>query len=255
MKINSENFTHNSHDLFYRSAGDGATTLIMLHGLAGDSRLFHNQIKYFSQIFRVIAPDLPGHGSSVNCPISSMNDYVDAVDAIIRRENIRDPIILGHSMGGAVAMNYYFKNRNRVKALMLVSTSARFKVKPENIKDAETNFESFYESLVKGTFAIKPDVFLAAAKNGIHPAQKDGILRGLKICSAINFTEKLKEITVPVLLLGNRYDPVLPIELTVETGERIKGSKTVIFDMKGHVPFFEESHNFNREIESFINSL
>jgi pimeloyl-ACP methyl ester carboxylesterase len=227
----------------------------MLHGLAGDSRLFHNQIRYFSPSFRVIAPDLPGHGNSGNCPACSMDDYVDTVNAIIERENSGSSIILGHSMGGAVAMNYFFKNKSRVKSLILVSTSARFRIKPENIKAAEADFDAFYESFVKGTFSRKNELFLSAAKSGINPDMKKGILKGLEICSAINFTEKLKEITVPALLLGNRYDPILPVELTTETGKNIKGSKTVIFDKSGHVPFFEEPETFNREVESFINSL
>ena len=98
-------------------------------------------------------------------------------------------------------------------------------------------------------------MFLSAAKNGILPGQINGILKGLEICSSIDFTEELKEITVPTLLLGNRYDTVLPIELTIETGKKIKDATTIILDKKGHVPFFEESRIFNMEIESFINSI
>lgn len=255
MKIKSEYLTYKNHELFYRSAGDGPFALVMIHGLAGDSRLFHNQIKYFSPMLRIIAPDLPGHGNSLNYSVNAMSDYIDALHAIMENEKITNSIILGHSMGGAAAINYYLKNKSRVKALILVSTSGRFHIKPENIKAADINFDIFYESLVKGTFSRKKEIFLAALKNGINPDLKKGILKGLEICSTLNFTEKLQEITVPVLLLGNRHDPILPADLTEETGKAIKGSKIIIFDKKGHVPFFEEPEIFNMEVESFINSL
>lgn len=255
MKIKSEYLTYKNHELFYRSAGEGPLSIVMIHGLAGDSRLFHNQIKYFSPMLRVIAPDLPGHGNSLNYSVSAITDYIDALHAIMEKEKISNSIILGHSMGGAAAINYFLRNKSSVKALILVSTSARFNIKPENIKYADNNFDFFYESLVKGTFSRKKEIFLAALKNGINPDLKKAILNGLEICSTLNFTEKLKEITVPVLLLGNRYDPILPIELTIETGKNIKESKIIIFDKKGHVPFFEEPEIFNMEVESFINSL
>lgn len=255
MLKKAEYLIHNSQELFYRSAGDGPISLVMIHGLAGDSRLFHNQFKYFSTMFRIITPDLPGHGNSKKYLVNNLDDYVEALDAIIEKEKIRNFIILGHSMGGSVAIHYYTRHKNKVKALILVSTSSRFNIDQESVKAAEKNFDFFYESLVKNSFSRKAGMFLAAAKNGIPELHKKGILKGLEICSTIDLSEETKKIKVPVLLIGNRYDQVLPIDLTADTGRNIAGSKTVILEKKGHVPFFEESEIFNTEIEAFINSI
>lgn len=255
MSKKSEYLIHNNQELFYRSAGEGPIALVMIHGLAGDSRLFHNQIKYFSPLFRIIVPDLPGHGNSKKYSANVIADYVDALNAIIEKEKVKTSIILGHSMGGAIAINYYLKHKSRVTALILISTSSRFNIDQETIKAAENNFDFFYESLVKGSFSRKSGIFLAAAKKGIPELQKTGIIKGLQMCSTIDLSESIKEIEVPVLLIGNKHDTVLPIELTSDTGKNIRDSKIIIMDKKGHVPFFEESETFNSEVETFINSL
>ncbi|MFA5519519.1 MAG: alpha/beta hydrolase, partial [Spirochaetota bacterium] len=215
MSKKSEYLTHNNQELFYRTAGSGSTALVMIHGLAGDSRLFHNQIKYFSPMFRIIAPDLPGHGNSKNYLINVIDDYDNALNTILEKEKIKSSIILGHSMGGAVAINYYIKHKNRVKALILVSTSSNFNIHEEAVKAAEKDFYLFYESLIKNSFSKKAGIFLAAAKNGISELHKAGIIKGFKICSTVDLSEKVKEIEVPVLLIGNKQDNMLPIEHTV----------------------------------------
>lgn len=255
MSKKSEYLTHNNQELFYRTAGNGSTALVMIHGLAGDSRLFHNQIKYFSPMHRIIAPDLPGHGNSKEYTITTLDDYDDALNAILEKEKIKNSIIIGHSMGGAVAINYYFKHKSRVKALILVSTSSSFNINEEAVKAAEKDFYLFYESLIKNSFSKKAGLFLAAAKNGISELHKTGIIKGLKVCSTVDLSEKVKGIEVPVLLIGNKEDNMVPIEHTADTGKNIKNSKIVIMDKKGHVPFFEESEIFNTEVEAFINSL
>ena len=255
MSKKSEYLTHNNQELFYRTAGNDSTALVMIHGLAGDSRLFHNQIKYFSPMFRIIAPDLPGHGNSKNYLINTIDDYDNALNAILEKERIKNSIILGHSMGGAVAINYYIKHKSKVKALILVSTSSNFNINEKAVKAAEKNFYLFYESLIKNSFSKKAGIFLAAAKNGISELHKAGIIKGFKICSTIDLSEKVKKIEVPVLLIGNKEDALIPIEHTSNTGKNIKNSKMVIMDKKGHVPFFEESEIFNTEVEAFINSL
>lgn len=255
MPVKSEYYTTNSRKLFYRTGGDGPTALVMIHGLAGDSRLFHNQIKYFSSFYRTIAPDLPGHGKSDNFTDSTLQDWSDALHGIIEKEKIENSFIIGHSMGGAVAVDYYFKHRDSVKALILVSTTAKFNIAPGDIESAANDFTSFYELLIKKSFYRKPEILLSAAKNHMSREHQAGIIKGLQIFSNLDFTDKLKEINVPVLLAGNRFDSVVPAELTEDTGKKIKDSKTVILEKKGHVPFFEDSSIFNMEIEKFISQL
>lgn len=256
MKINSNYIKIKEKEIFYRSSGENScNSLILIHGLAGDSRLFHNQLKYFANTCRVIAPDLPGHGKSGTCEFCSISDYSAVIESIVKHEALDKPVILGHSMGGAVALQYCISNKEKVKALILVSTAHRFDINKETIALAEDDFENFYKSLITGSFSRKAGLFLMAIQNGIPEELKKTILDDLRICSTVNFGNNLHEIEVPVLIMANRNDGVLDPGLTAEMGQKIPGSKLLLLDSSGHVPFFEESESFNPEVEQFMDKI
>ena len=134
MTIESNYIKINGNETFYRSSGlNKNNPLLLIHGLAGDSRLFHNQLKHFAPHCRVIAPDLPGHGKSEASEINSLSAYSGILNSIISNENFKNIILLGHSMGGAVALHYYLAHKEKIKALILVSTAHKFNINEQTI--------------------------------------------------------------------------------------------------------------------------
>jgi esterase len=105
--------------LFFRESGEGEP-LIILHGLFGSSDNWYSHAKTFAQYFKVYLIDQRNHGQS---PHSSDFNYktltVDLED-FLKEHSIKDPIILGHSMGGKTAMNFAVKNPNQLKSLIVV---------------------------------------------------------------------------------------------------------------------------------------
>ncbi len=256
MAIETDYIIYKDKRIFYRSGGrDKTNPLILIHGLAGDSRLFHNQLKFFASYCRVIAPDLPGHGKSEAFDNNTVSLYSEAVNGIIEYEGLENIILLGHSMGGAMAIQYYLANRARVKALILVSTSHKFNIDAADPAKAEENFESFYKSLITGSFSKKAGIFLMASQNSISETLKNALVTDLKICAGIDFGDNLSEIKIPALIIANRDDAVLDSGLTEEMSKKIEGSRLVIFNNSGHVPFFEESTSFNLEVKKFMETI
>lgn len=245
-----------SRKIYYRISGaQNSRTIIFVHGLAADSRFFHNQLKNFGISLRVIAIDLPGHGRSRNPGELSAELYSRSIEEVIRKENIKSYILAGHSLGGAVCLEHYKNNRDKIEALILISTAPKIPVSGEMINRALTDFSSFFNEMLESIFHKKAGIFILAAKKTISEDEKSIITDDLRICRGMDYTDLLGSITIPVLILANRYDSMIPSELTEAMQEKIAGSRLVVFENKGHIPFFEESEEFNTAVTDFLTSI
>jgi esterase len=110
--------------LFYRESGQGEPILI-LHGLFGSSDNWLTQAKILSKQYHVYLLDLRNHGQS---PHSDMFDYPSMVDDLkefIQEYGIQNPVVIGHSMGGKVAMNFALAHSDKLAKLIVVDISPR----------------------------------------------------------------------------------------------------------------------------------
>jgi pimeloyl-ACP methyl ester carboxylesterase len=112
-------------DLFCHEFGEGQPLLI-LHGLLGIS---DNWVSFGKRIsdegFRVIIPDQRNHGRSPHHRIFNYYALVDDLVEFMEAKDIRNPVVMGHSMGGKVAMRYTLENPGLVKKIVVVDTSLR----------------------------------------------------------------------------------------------------------------------------------
>lgn len=242
--------------IYYRISGaENSRTIVFVHGLAADSRFFHNQLKFFGNSLRVIAIDLPGHGRSRNPGELSAEIYSRSIEHVIQKENIGRYILAGHSMGGAVCMEHYKNNNCKIEALILISTAPKIPVTQEMVDRSINDFNSFFDQMLASIFFKKAGIFILAAKKNIVEEEKSIITDDLKICMSMDHSAVLESINIPVLLLANRHDSMIPAELTMEMQKKITDSRLVVFESKGHIPFFEESEVFNIAVENFITSI
>lgn len=240
--------------IYYRVNGEEhKDTIVMVHGLAGDSRFFHNQMKYFSSCYRVISIDLPGHGRSAEYPDLSLESYSSAIDDIIKHENPDKYILLGHSMGGCICLEHYMKNRDRILSMILVSTAAVLPVDSSLIINARNNFSDFFDGFLGMIFSKKAGIFILAAKTAITENEQNVIINDLEICSRMNYEAILPGIDIPVLILANTNDRMVPCELTEKMHRQIRNSMFLTFEENGHISFFESHEKFNAAVEQFLN--
>lgn len=240
--------------IYYRVNGeDHERTIVMVHGLAGDSRFFHNQMKYFSSSYRMISIDLPGHGRSSEYPDLSLESYSSSINEVIRHENPDKYILIGHSMGGCICLEHYRRNRDRIVSMILVSTAAVLPVDSSLINSARSNFSEFFDGFLGMIFSKKAGIFILAAKANITQTEQNVIINDLEICSTMNYESILPEIDIPVLLVANTNDRMVPCELTEKMHKQIRNSRFIKFDENGHISFFESHEKFNAAVEQFLN--
>lgn len=107
-------------ELVHQSLGSRGKPIIILHGLFGSKRNWHSVATKLAENNRVVVPDLRNHGAS---PHSETMDYPNlACDlvAFIKRENLNQPIIIGHSLGGKIAMYLALKYSQQIDRLIIV---------------------------------------------------------------------------------------------------------------------------------------
>src|SRR5438309_2126529 len=104
--------------------------LVFIHGAAASSVIWIDVLRRLEGRRRVIAPDLPGHGQSDPWHEPSIDLYRDAVGTICANLGVSRAVLVGHSMGGLVALQLALAHPDKVAGLVLIATAARFRIAP-----------------------------------------------------------------------------------------------------------------------------
>ena len=111
-------------DLNLKTYGDpGRPTIVLLHGLFGSSTNWGTVARHLAQNYRVLVPDLRNHGQSPHDPDCSYKAMTDDVLGLLDAQGKDSAILVGHSMGGKVAMHLALNNPDRVDGLVVVDMS------------------------------------------------------------------------------------------------------------------------------------
>ena len=110
--------------LVFREYGEGKPAII-LHGLFGQSDNWVTIGRRIANQFHVYIPDQRNHGQSPHTPIHSFPAMADDLAEFIEEHQIENPVLIGHSMGGKVAMTYALENPGKVKKLIVIDISPR----------------------------------------------------------------------------------------------------------------------------------
>lgn len=112
--------------LYYQLAGAGRP-LVLLHGLGASSGDWEFQVPEFARHFQVVVPDFRGHGASDRAGDYSVQRFADDTWQLLDRLKLRAPVLVGHSMGGAVAMQMALDRPGAVPKLVLSNTLPSFR--------------------------------------------------------------------------------------------------------------------------------
>jgi pimeloyl-ACP methyl ester carboxylesterase len=128
----SKKIDFNKKSVSYITKGTG-NSIVMLHGYLDSSQIWYELGSRLSNLFKVIAVDLPGHGNSDACPpVHTMDLMAEAVLKVFQNEGIQKACIAGHSMGGYVALAFADIYPEFTKSLILINSDP-FSDTPERI--------------------------------------------------------------------------------------------------------------------------
>lgn len=224
--------------LNYELIGDGKTNIIYLHGWQMDLNSFRNVINKNRRNYLI---DLPGFGKSLLDRAYSLDDYVYQLRKFIIEKSIDNPIIVGHSFGGRIAMRYakYYD----VKGLILVDSAG---IKLINLR---VKLKRFIYKMFKAI-----NIKLNMGSNDYKMANE--LLKGV-LKNVCNTDQKydLEHIKCPTLVVYGKKDKVTPIKMAKIIKNGIKASGLVIIPKAGHFPHLEKPNYYYRIQESFIGDI
>ena len=140
--------------VFYTDTGKG-TTIVLLHGFLENASMWNEIASELSKRNRVVTIDLLGHGSS-DCLgyVHSMELFAEVLEAVLKQLRIRRLILIGHSLGGYVALSFAERNPQKVKGLCLMnSTSHEDSYERKQLRDrANVMIQKNFTNLVRMSF-------------------------------------------------------------------------------------------------------
>ncbi|MFV5344955.1 alpha/beta hydrolase [Acinetobacter oleivorans] len=269
--------TKDGVEIFYKDWGPrDAQVLFFHHGWPLSSDDWDTQLLFFlKEGFRVVAHDRRGHGrSSQVWDGHDMDHYADDVAEVVKHLNIKNAIHIGHSTGGGEVAHYIARHgQENVAKAVLVSAVPPLMVKTENnpeglpkevFDDLQnqvlTNRAQFFRDLPSGPFYgfnrpdAKPSEGIIAnwwrqGMTGSAKAHYDGIVA----FSQTDFTEDLKKITIPVLVLHGDDDQIVPYKTSgVKSAELLPNSQLKIYPGFSHGMLTVNHEVINADLLAFI---
>jgi len=226
--------------------------LLFIPGSGSGKEAWIYQTEYFADSEAIA---LPGHPEGEPCP--SIDEYVEWLRGYIHQQQYQDVVLIGHSLGGAIAQLYGLKYGDEVKALVLMGTGARLRVRPDILASVEGMIgdEAAWRDYVEDSYSLaEPRIRQVAieARIRIGPAV---LLNDFLCCDKFDIMDRVQEIKVPILVLCGSEDEMTPVKYTKYLADKIEGAREVVINGATHSVAREKPEEVNQAIENFLASL
>jgi pimeloyl-ACP methyl ester carboxylesterase len=274
----SRTVTLHGQEISYHSAGEGSSVVVLLHGIAGTSATWDGVLPALGEHHTVIVPDLLGHGQSGKLGGDySLGAYASAVRDLLFALGHRRATVVGHSLGGGVAMQFGYQFPEMLERLVLVSSGGLGRELHVLLRSAALPGAEYVLPLLFKTglpsagtriaglvnrlgFRAGPDleeIGRSFASLGDTDTRQTFIhtVRGLIDPGGqrVDASSRLYLATeLPILIIWGARDTLIPVEHGRAAHSRAPRSKLVIFERAGHFPHLSEPQRFVEVVERFI---
>jgi pimeloyl-ACP methyl ester carboxylesterase len=274
--VRERQLTLHGRSVTYTEAGSGPV-LLLIHGMAGDHESWQTVIEPLARAHTVIAPDLPGHGTSA----PGGGDYslgalaAGLRDLLVTLGHDRATLV-GHSLGGGIAMQFSYQFPEATERLVLVSSGGLGPEVSPVLRAAALPGASLFigataapariagSAAARGLSAIglRPSTDVAEVARGYasladaeHRAAFLATLRAVVGTGGqrVDAADRLYLAAgIPVLIVWGEQDPIIPLRHGQDAHDAIAGSSLEVFDGVGHVPQLEAPGRFVAVLERFL---
>lgn len=255
--------------LQYKIGGTG-TALMLLHGFGEDGNIWANQESTLSQKYNLIIPDLPGSGRSdmlqkKNAGVQ-LTDFAESINEILISEKIERMVMIGHSMGGYIALAFSKKYPEKLRGLGLFHSSA-FPDNEEKIITRRKAIEfieqhgskEFLKTSIPGLYAerfrlLHPEVITKHLDAAIFT--KEVLIQYYEaMIQRPDCTDVLKNATFPILFIIGALDQAIPIGQSLEQCHLPLTSHVHIFPEVAHMGMIEAPDKSIQFLLKFLQNI
>jgi pimeloyl-ACP methyl ester carboxylesterase len=263
-----------AREVAYERAGSGSA-VVLVHGIAGDAAEWSPVIAGLARSFDVIAPDLPGHGSSgrlrgdhsIGAFACWLRDLVEALD-------VEHATFVGHSLGGGVVMQFAYQFPQYVERMVLVSSGGLGREVSPLIRAAALPGAELVLGLVGGAAKVaQPALSMVGiderSERGelvhriaglTHGDRRAAFVRAVRAVASpagqrVNASDRLYlAADVPTMVVWGARDRIIPAHHAQATADAVPGSRLEVFEESGHFPHADDPRRFTALIDDFVGS-
>jgi pimeloyl-ACP methyl ester carboxylesterase len=244
-------------DVAYDATGEGADTVLFMHGWAGSGAYFAPTIEHLDMArLRAVTVDFPGHGDSAAAERYTLDELADTVIAVADAIGADRFALVGFSMSGKFAQYVSSAYARRVSAQILVAgcPAGEVPLPPEVLADwyARAGSEKGMIEIVE-RYATQPIPGDVLAAFGRHAARvPPAALRGtMELVTSTSFADRLESMTVPTLVVGGLHDQIFaPEALRDGVVAPLRGARLELLDCGHEIPV-ERPRELARLIDEF----
>jgi len=231
--------------------------VVMVHGSGQSAVSYHYIARHLGE--RGDALTLPGHPHGRPCP--TVERYAEWVRGYLQGRGYSEVVLMGHSLGGAIVLQYALDYPEEVRGLILVGTGARLRVHPNTLHlcdeatRSEEGYHRWWDAQVQGMARVLPEarplVLETIRQNG--PAV---MLNDLLACDRWDILDRVDRIPTPALILCGTEDVMTPPPYSRYLAERLPHARRLrIVEGATHAVMLERPEEVIREVDAFLASL
>ena len=251
--------------LHYRKVGVGAATLL-IHGFGEDGNVFNQTIQHLPEQGTLLIPDLPGSGESEAWPATepSLNDFALALNAILEKEGIEKCSVMGHSMGGYIALAFAEQFPEKMVALGLLHSTA-YADSAERIQKRRQAIEFIEREGAAAFLRISLPGLFAPAFREQGKAAIDSLLTSMKQVSGSTLiqyyramiqrpdsSKLLASAPYPIMFIIGKEDEIVKAADTLQLADITANAYIHVLDNVGHMSMLEAPEAFTHLLVEFM---
>jgi len=255
----------------YRQQNGPGRSVVFIHGWASSSRMWARELEAFGGQYRCLALDLPGHGRSSKPSLQwySLPNFVCVTHEFIHALHAQPACLVGHSLGGSIAVDYALRYPEDVDALVLVNPvitgqlqfNLRWMYRPGPSRMIVSLTRRVWprlaarlqQSLAANRLPFVPEGYLRRNLEDLTQATADSLL-GSARAAHNDLSLRLDEVRVPTLVVVGRRDRTVPPEDGRLAARRIPGARLVELPTDHH-PGDEAPEAFVQALREFVDQL
>jgi pimeloyl-ACP methyl ester carboxylesterase len=243
----------------HRSREREPLPIVLIHGAGGNHLFWPPALRRLSPWAATYLPDLPGHGRSAGPGFNSVEAFADVVQQMCHLLYLTNVVVIGHSMGGAVALAIALRWPDLCHSLVLLNSAAKFDVPRAILHALAEERERAIELIIEHAFSPEfsddsmsaPGPVVEAARRMMLELPLTTLRDDYLACHEFDVTDQLDHIEVPTLIVCATGDALTPLRDQYALAEQIPGSRLALIANAGHAAPLTHAQEVRREILAF----
>ena len=231
--------------------------VILIHGLGGDYLSWPADVRRLAD-HTVYALDLPGHGKSSGPDLQSIAAYAERVVRFLNDVGLFKAVIVGHALGGAVALTLAAEHPERVAGIVLIASGGRLPMASSLMENAASpsTFPQAVQALQEAAFGPHAKVSLKEMTSKRLLVSRPTLLyHDLLACDAFDISPRLADIRIPTLIICGTADRICPLRYAENLASSIPGAALQTVEDAGHMVMLEQPRRVAGLLNLFLATL